>query len=322
MPLLLALLTFVIVVLVTLVVAGSFSGSSREKVIHRRLDAVRKAESRGSASMELQLLRDELLSSVPVMHRLLLRWPGSFRLRDFVTQAGMQTKPSVLLLWCGIAGFSTYLLLRTVVPNLLLDGVAGGLAAGLPLGIVAIKRTRRLRGFEKNFPEAIDLLSRAVRAGHAFTTGMEMIGRELPEPVAGEFRQTFEQQNFGLSLKDALLNLTDRVPLIDVRFFVIALLIQKESGGNLAEILDNLSTVIRERFKILGEVRIKTAHGRLTAGILIALPPIMMGLLGALNPDYIGVLFKDPWGPYLLAAALSLQVLGSMLLWKIVHIEV
>jgi len=321
MPLLLALLTFVIVMLVTLVVAGSFSGSSREKVIHRRLDAVRKAESRGG-SLELQLLRDELLSSVPVMHRLLIRWPWSFRLRDFVTQAGMETKPSVLLLWCGIVGFSTYLVLRMVVPNLLLDGVAGGLAAGIPLGIVAIRRASRLRAFEKNFPEAIDLLSRAVRAGHAFTTGMEMIGRELPEPVAGEFRHTFEQQNFGLSLKDSLLNLTDRVPLIDVRFFVIALLIQKESGGNLAEILDSLSTVIRERFKILGEVRIKTAHGRLTAGILIALPPIMMGLLWALNPDYVGVLFKDHWGPYLLAAALSLQVLGSMLLWKIVHIEV
>jgi len=123
-------------------------------------------------------------------------------------------------------------------------------------------------------------------------------------------------------LRDALLNLTDRVPMIDVRFFVIALLIQKESGGNLAEILDNLSKVIRERFKILGEVRIKTAQGRLTAGILIALPVGMLVMMGVLNPGYVGVLFTDAWGPYMLAGAISLQVLGAALLWRIVNIKV
>jgi tight adherence protein B len=200
---------------------------------------------------------------------------------------------------------------------------AAAIAAGQdPMGFVAIKRWRRLSEFEKNFPAAIDLLGRAVRAGHAFTTGLEMIGKELPEPVAGEFRVTFEEQKFGLPLKDTLMNFAERVPLIDVRFFVTALLIQKETGGNLAEILDGLSRVIRERFKILGEVRIRTAQGRLTAAILIALPPLMLVLLRALNPDYMRVLFEDPWGPYMLGIAALLQVLGSAMLWKIVKIEV
>ena len=126
--------------------------------------------------------------------------------------------------------------------------------------------------FEERFPEALDLLGRAVRAGHAFTTGLEMIAKESAEPIASEFRTTFEEQNFGLPLRDALLNMTERIPSIDVRFFVTALLIQKETGGNLAEILDGLARVIRDRFRIYREVRVRTAQGRLTAGILIALP--------------------------------------------------
>jgi tight adherence protein B len=149
-----------------------------------------------------------------------------------------------------------------------------------------------------------------------------MIAKEMPEPVAGEFRITFEEQNLGLPLKDALLNLTERMPLIDVRFFVTALLIQKESGGNLAEILDNLAHVIRDRFRIYGEVRVKTAHGRLTAGILVALPPIMGVLMWSLNPSYMEPLFRDVWGPYMLVAAAAMQVTGSILLWKIIRIEV
>src|SRR5262249_41993630 len=192
----------------------------------------------------------------------------------------------------------------------------------VPTAVVAFLRSRRLKLFEAHFPEAIDLLGRALRAGHAFTTGMEMVGKELPEPVAGEFRTVFEEQNFGLPLRDAMLNLAERVPIMDVRFFVTALLVQKETGGNLAEVLDNLAKVVRERFRIQGEVRIRTAQGRLTAVILISLPPLMVLLLRVLNPTYINLLFTDPWGPYFLGIAAVLQVIGSILLWKIVQIEV
>jgi tight adherence protein B len=161
-----------------------------------------------------------------------------------------------------------------------------------------------------------------VRAGHAFTTGLEMIAKECAEPLAGEFRTTFEEQNFGLPLRDALLNMSERVPLIDVRFFVTALLIQKETGGNLAEILDGLSRVIRDRFRIYREVRVKSAHGRLTAGILIALPILLAITLSVLNPDYMKVLFEDPKGPYVLGIAGGMQLIGSIILWKIIHFEV
>jgi tight adherence protein B len=198
-----------------------------------------------------------------------------------------------------------------------------GVAALLiPFGVVAFKRRRRMRKFEEHFPEALDLLGRAVRAGHAFTTGLEMIAKECPEPLAGEFRTTFEEQNFGLPLRDALLNLTERVPIIDVRFFVTALLIQKETGGNLAEILDGLARVIRDRFRIYREVQVRTAQGRLTAGILIALPIFMGLILSVLNPHYIGILFTDPKGPFVLITAGVMQLIGSAILWKIIHFEV
>lgn len=149
-----------------------------------------------------------------------------------------------------------------------------------------------------------------------------MIAKECPEPLAGEFRTAFEEQNFGLPLRDALLNLCERVPLIDVRFFVTALLIQKETGGNLAEILDGLSRVIRDRFRIYREVQVKSAHGRLTAGILIGLPILLGVTLSVINPQYMAVLFQDPKGPYILATAAGMQVVGSMILWKIIHFEV
>jgi tight adherence protein B len=149
-----------------------------------------------------------------------------------------------------------------------------------------------------------------------------MISKECSEPLAGEFRTAFEEQNFGLPLRDALLNLAERVPIVDVRFFVTALMIQKETGGNLAEILDGLARVIRDRFRIYRDVQTRTAQGRLTAGILIALPLAMLGILSLINPHYVGVLFTDAYGPPALIIAAVLQVIGSMILWKIIHFEV
>lgn len=324
MPILAALLSFVAVLgVMALIFSVLFSGPGpREEQIIRRLEAIKKAKGRGSSSPELDLLRDELLSEVPALNRLLTQWVVGARFRKYMAQSGLSIKPGKLFLICGVLALVAYLGVQTFLANSLFAIGAGVIACLLPLAFVAFKRWSRLRAFEKNFPEAIDLLGRAVRAGHAFTTGLEMIGKELPEPVAAEFRLAFDEQNFGLPLKDALLNLAERVPLIDVRFFVVALVIQKETGGNLAEILDNLSHVIRERFKIYGEVRTKTAHGRMTGGILMALPPGMMILMKLMNPEYVRVLFTDPWGPTLLAVAAIMQVAGCILLLKIVQIEV
>src|SRR5438477_8133371 len=322
MGVLIAVLTFLVVMVVFLGI-WIFAGSEgNQEQIRKRMSAVHKAEKRGESSLGLKLVRDEMMSNVPWMHQLLMKWSWSTKLQDYGTQAGMTMKPAKLLLISAILGFAGYLVSLYFYPHFYLAFPVAIIAAIVPVGVVAFKRRRRLRKFEEHFPEALDLLGRAVRAGHAFTTGLEMIAKECPEPIAGEFRTAFEEQNFGLPLRDALLNLTERIPIIDVRFFVTALLIQKETGGNLAEILDGLARVIRDRFRIYREVQVRTAQGRLTAGILIALPIVMLFLLSILNPTYMKVLFTDPLGPMILIVAASMQLIGSMLLWKIIHIDV
>jgi tight adherence protein B len=323
MALLIAILTFVLVALVFVAVWLLVGTGGTQETVRRRMEAVGKAERRrGEISAATALLRDEMLSDVPAIHRVLSQWSWSARLREFMSQSGVNMRPATLLMLCGLTGLAAYLVAGHFVPRFPLPLLIALPFLAVPIGIVAWIRNRRFRKFEEHFPEALDLLGRAVRAGHAFTTGLEMISKEAPEPIAGEFRKTFEEQNFGLPLRDALLNLAERVPLIDVRFFVTALLIQKETGGNLAEILDGLSRVIRDRFRIYREVGVKTAQGRLTAAILIALPPIMMSLLTGLNSHYERVLFTDPAGPTVLTIAASLQIIGSIVLWKIVGIEV
>jgi tight adherence protein B len=211
---------------------------------------------------------------------------------------------------------------KILYSNLWLAVAAGIPAALLPMIFVAIQRSRRMAAFEREFPEVIELLSRSVRAGHSFAAGLEIVSTDLPDPVSTEFRIVFDQQRFGLALREALLSLCQRVPLVDVRLFVIALLVQKETGGNLAEILDNLAHVIRERFRIAGEVRVRTAQGRLTAAILMALPVIMMFLLHVLDPDYVNLLFMDRLGQLMLITAAVLQTLGALMVWRIVKIKV
>ena len=319
---LIAAFTFLAVVVLIVGVWIFANSDSSQEVIRKRMSAVHKAERRGEVSLNLKLVRDEMMSSVPALHRFLMQWAWPTRLQDFLLQAGMTMKPAKLVLMNAVLGLGSYLLAGLFYAPFYIAlpiGIGVGL---LPLALVAWKRHRRLRKFEEHFPEALDLLGRAVRAGHAFTTGLEMISKECAEPLAGEFRTTFEEQNFGLPLRDTLLNLSERVPSMDVRFFVTALLIQKETGGNLAEILDGLSRVIRDRFRLYREVQVRTAQGRLTAAILIVLPIFMGITLSIINPAYMRVLFQDPKGPAILATAAGMQILGSAVLWKIIHFEV
>lgn len=320
---LIAVLTFLVVVVLTLGIWVFASGEGAQEQVRKRMSAVHKAEKRGGdVNLGLKLVRDEMMSSVPWMHQLMLRWSWSNKLQDYVMQSGMAVKPAKIILMSGVLALGSYLIATYFLSHFYFALPIAIFAALVPFLVVVFKRRRRLNKFEEYFPEALDLLGRAVRAGHAFTTGLEMIAKECPEPLAGEFRTTFEEQNFGLPLRDALLNLAERVPIIDVQFFVTALLIQKETGGNLAEILDGLARVIRDRFRIYREVRVRTAQGRLTAGILIALPIFMGLVLSVLNPKYIGVLFTDPAGPIVLIVAAAMQLTGSAILWKIIHFEV
>jgi tight adherence protein B len=322
MALLLSILTFMIVGCIVLAIWLTVTGGTKQDVVGQRLEAVRQVERRGNISHEVKILRDEMLSTIPAVDRVMMRWSWTANLKTFLNQAGLNTKPGKILLLSALSGLATYYVLGLFHYQELLCLVAGAGMVAAPFAVISWKRSKRLRKFEEHLPEALDLLGRAVRAGHSFTTGLELIAQECAEPIAGEFRATFEEQNLGLPLRESLLNLTERVPLVDVRMLVTALLIQRDTGGNLAEILDELSRVIRERFRIYRDVGVKTAQGKLTAGILVALPLIMLAAMGALNPGYIRILFDDPTGQIMLMGAAGMQVFGSLILWKIVHIDV
>jgi tight adherence protein B len=197
----------------------------------------------------------------------------------------------------------------------------GFLLAFVPYLFVRFKATQRIRKFEEQFPETIDLIARALRAGHAFTTGLALVAEEAPQPVAGEFRLLYDQQNFGMPMAEALKGFAERIPLLDARYFVTAVLIQRESGGNLAEILGNLADVIRERFKVKRQIRVISAHGRITGWVLSGIPPSLAAGMMVIVPGHITTLVDDPMGPPMIIAALVLQTVGMLIMKKIVNIE-
>jgi tight adherence protein B len=295
--------------------------SSKASMLRDRLRAMDSAARRGS-NPEVEILRDELLSGIPALNKLLARWSRSSRLQLLLEQAAMKLRPGRFLLIsaCMAAAGASLVLAFTHYPILSIVGFAAG--AVLPLSYAFFQRRQRFKKFETMFPQAIELLVRSTRAGHPFTTSMEMIGSELAEPIAGEFRRIYEEQKFGLPLRDALLNLTERVPIIDVKFFVTALMLQRETGGNLAEILEQLAHVIRERFRILRQVRVYTAQGRLTMMILMSLPPGLVLFMSVSNPDFMKPLFNDPMGHFLIGLGLLLQTAGFFLIRRIIDIKV
>ena len=223
--------------------------NTRASILKQRLATGRKAPERTSEE-ELALLRDEHLSEIPALDSLLRRSSRIAALQKLLAQADMSLRAGNFLGISALAGIAVTILAYAVSQRAEVAWIALLLGFVLPYSYASIRRNKRFEKFEELFPEAIDTLARAVRAGHAFTTALEMITAEVAEPVAGEFRQLYEQQNFGMPVRDALINLTDRMPLVDVKFFVTAVMLHRETGGNLAEILDNLSCMIRERFKI------------------------------------------------------------------------
>jgi tight adherence protein B len=218
----------------------------------------------------------------------------------------------------GIAALAAVLF----VPFLIAVPIAALVAGFVPFGWLRWKRGVRLRKFEEQFPEALDVLSRAVRAGHAFQSALGMAADELRWPVGPELKKAFEQQNFGLPLREALGQLAERVPILDVKFFVTAVMIQRDTGGNLAEILDNLAHVVRERFKILRQVRVHTAHGRFTGFVLLGLPAFLAIALTMMNPEHMMPLFREHLGHLMLEGVLVMQVIGYFWIRQVMKIEV
>jgi len=295
--------------------------SARARLLRERLTSVQKpAEEK--PNQELALLRDEMLSEIPALDNLLRRSARVSTLQEMLWQSDMSLRAGNFLLLSAVSGvvLGMLVLISGAPPALLWAGVLVGIF--LPYAFVSYRRSKRFQKFEELFPQAIDTLARAVRAGHAFTTAIEMIGNEVPEPVAGEFRKLYEEQKFGLPVRDALMNFTERVPLVDVKFFVTAVMLQRETGGNLAEILDNLSYVIRERFKIMRQVRVYTAQGRLTMMLLMGLPPVIVVTMLFFNPSFIHPLFADPIGHTLIVAGLTLQTAGYFVIRRVIQIQV
>lgn len=245
------------------------------------------------------------------------------KIEELLEQAGLRWAPSHLVHLClvSFAGGMAFAWLMLPIPKIFSVAV-GAVTGSLPFLYVWMKRRSRLKRFEELFPETLEFIARSMRAGHAFSASLEMIHREFQEPVSGEFRRTFEEHNLGLPVEVALQKLAKRVPSLDVHFFVSAVLLQKRTGGNLAEILDKLAYVIRERFKLRGRIRAVSAHGKMTATALSAIPVVVAVLMFYTNPDYVKFFFTDDVGQIMMGTAVALQLVGYAVMKKIVNIEV
>ena len=268
------------------------------------------------------VLKQQVEGPLPLIDRLLAQTVKGAGLARLIEQAGLKLSVSSILLAAMFLGLICAVVLAAALRQPWAMFAGAGVGCVSPFLYLRHRRTSRMKRFEEQFPEALDLLSRAIRAGHAFTTAMSMVAEEGPDPVGPEFRKSFDEQNFGLPLKDSLNNLAERVPSLDVRFFVTAVLIQRETGGNLSEILDNLAHVVRERFKILRQVRVYTAHGRLTGYVLLGLPAALSVVLSFINPEHMNLLFRERMGQMMLTGAIVLQIIGFLWIKRVVKIEV
>ena len=317
----LAVLVFLIV---TAVIVGGYTAMSslptvmKQRQLERRLRDISApvAQPISADSLVLKAIPDAFLDRMAAGTR------GGAWLGHLIEQSGVRTTPGKVI-FISLAAAAVFGLLGAVLARMNwvapIAGIAGLVA---PTAFLMRKRSTRIRRFEELFPEALDLLSRAVKAGHAFQSAMNMAAEELPDPVGPEFRKTFDQQNFGLPLRDALNAMAERIPIIDVKFFVTAVLIQRETGGNLSEILDNLSHVVRERFKVLRQVRVHTAHGRFTGWVLLALPAVLAVALSYINPEHMNLLFRESMGRTMLIIAAVMQTIGFFWIKHVIKIEV
>jgi tight adherence protein B len=320
----LPLLVFVAVALGTVALSLLFewvAAHRRHRGVSQQLERLSTEGLESIAPGAGSLLRGVGGSESALVQTLSARVPHLRDIKFMLEQADLPWTVQTYLMLAGGFGvaFSSGVLLFTGSWWYALPAAAFG--AALPYLYVRGKRKKRLRKFEELFPGAVDLLGRAIRAGHPFSSGIKMVAEESAEPIASEFRRTFEEQRFGLPLEDTLSALADRVPLVDVRIFVTALMIQREVGGNLAEILDNLSSIIRQRFTLAGQVRTLTAEGRMSMYVL-GIMPVAVGLfLYFTNPGYVGTLFTHPIGHAMLGGALVMQIIGWLWMRRITDIE-
>jgi tight adherence protein B len=320
------LISFLVFLFALFLVLGAYLLATRGSDAKRARLQKRLAEalmhSAHTEDVEVVLARNELMSEIPAVNRALVSLQAALQLKKMLDQADLHITPSRLVMFSGMAGMLAALAASVISASILLMFGAGLIAAAAPFLHVWWKRKKRFSQFLEHLPDALDLMSRALSAGHAFSEAMHMVSTEMPEPIASEFRKTYEEQNLGLSLKLALENLTQRVPLLDLRMCVTAVLIQRETGGNLSEILEKVAYTIRERFRIMGDLKTLTTSSRMSAWLLCGLPIFVTFAITAMNPEYMSVLWRDQRGHYLIAAALFLQVTGMLIVRKILRIRI
>jgi tight adherence protein B len=320
------MIPFFVFIFCLFVVLGAYLLATRGSEKRRARLQERLAEalmtSAHSGDNEIRLAREELMSEIPFINRAMLQLGFATRLKRMIEQADLNITVTRLMMFSLMAGILGALAMSVLTPAWILAVVAGLVAASLPFLHVVWKRHKRLREFLMLLPDALDLMSRALQAGHAFPEALHMVSTEMPEPIATEFRKTYEEQNLGLSLKLALENLSTRIPLLDLRLCITAIMIQRETGGNLAEVLEKVAYTIRERFRILEDLRTLTTSSRMSAWILCGLPLFIALAVTFMNPDYMSVLWHDSRGHKLMAVAIALQITGMLVIRKILRIKI
>src|SRR5438128_109056 len=320
------LISFLVFLFALFLVFGAYllathgTDAKRARLQKRLAEAL--LHSAHTEDIEVVLARNELMSEIPWVNRWLVRVQAATQLKRMLDQADLHITPSRLVMFSVMAGILAALAVSVLNAWILLMIAAGLIAASLPFVHVWWKRKKRFAAFLEHLPDALDLISRALTAGHAFSESLQMVSSEMPEPIAGEFRKTYEEQNLGLSLKLALENLTQRIPLLDLRMCVTAVLIQRETGGNLAELLEKVGYTIRERFRIMGDLKTLTTSSRMSAWLLCGLPIFVSIVVTGMNPEYMSILWKDPRGHNLIAVALVMQASGMLIVRKILRIKI
>jgi tight adherence protein B len=303
-------------------IATGLGSSNKSKEVRARLESALATETREVHDLVTDLRKDEQISSIPWLNRKLLQFELTPYLGKLLDQANMTWSAGRLLAFCGACFVipASVVLMRF---GSTLQALGAGLVMGMaPFGFVLFKRSKRFGKFEQELPDALDLMVSGLRAGHSLIAAMGLVGRECPDPVGGEFKTCFEEQNYGLELKGALENLIDRVPLQDLKIVATAITIQKESGGNLAEVLDKTAYVIRERFRLKREIKTHTAQGRLTGWILTLLPVGLGVAIYTINPTMMSILWTRAIGIKLLWASAGMTVIGGLVIRHIVNMEV
>ena len=314
--------TLIFIAVVLLIEGAYLTWNSAKGPEAERMSRRLRVMSAGHAGKAVSITKKRVMSSSPALQRLLSTIPRAAILDRLLQQSGKTWTVAQFLGVSLALAVGTAMVAGWFAMPLLIQVAAGGLAAMLPLQLVGRARSKRLNRIETQLPDALDLMSRALRAGHAFPTALKMVGDEMNDPLAGEFAIAFDEVNFGVSMPDALMNLANRVPSTDLRYFVIAVLIQRDTGGNLSELLDNIGKIIRDRIKLMGHIRVLSAEGKMSAWVLGLLPFGAGALIQLTNPKFLSILFTDPAGIKMVGVAVFMMAVGALVMRKIIRIRV